>query len=190
MSYLSLPKNIIAAIFTGCFFLCSCENKLEEVEKYNKKDIAVEVGKNVILKYSIGGKKKAILTGAIMNRSQDTVPYVEFPNKIHVDFYDLRDSIESRLDAHYARYKETQSKVFLKDSVRVINVKGDTLYCDELYWDRSHTNAEFYTDKPVRIRTKNETIDGIGMVAQQDFKEWVITHPRGPLKVGATQFPN
>ena len=181
---------ISAALFTGCFFLYSCENKLEEVQKYNQKDIAVEVGKNVIIKYSIGGKKKAILTGPIMNRVQDTVPYVEFPNKIHVDFYDLRDSIESRLDAHYARYKETQSKVFLKDSVRVINIKGDTLYCNELYWDRSHTGVEFYTDKPVRIRTKTELINGIGMEASQDFKEHHIIQVTGILKVGASQFPN
>ena len=190
MSYLSLPKNTAVVIFTCLFFLCSCENKLEEVEKYNKKDIAVEVGKNVIIKYSIGGKKKAILTGAIMNRAQDTVPYVEFPNKIHVDFYDLKDSIESRLDAHYAKYKDAQSKVFLKDSVRVINVLGDTLFCDELYWDRAKTGHEFYTDKPVRIRTRTQIIDGIGMDASQDFKQYTILHPVGSVKVSNSQFPN
>lgn len=190
MNCIKAYKTLSAAILTGCFFLYSCENKLEEIEKYNKKDIAVEVGKNVIIKYSVGGNKKAVLTGAIMNRVQDTVPYVEFPNKLHVDFFDLRDSIESKLDANYARYKETQSKVYLKDSVRVINVKGDTLYCNELYWDRSRTGAEFYTDKPVRIRTKTEVINGIGMEARQDFKEYHIIQSTGSLKVGATQFPN
>ena len=124
-----------------------------------------------------------------MYRVQDTIPYVEFPKNIHVDFFDIRDSIDSKLDAKYARYKESQSKVFLKDSVRVINVKGDTLYCNELYWDRSHTGAEFYTDKPVRIRTRTEIIDGIGMEARQDFKEWYIIHPTGVIKVSGAQFP-
>jgi len=190
MNFKSKQDLILSALFTGCFFLCSCENNLEQVKSFNKKNVTVEVGKNVVIKYSVGGNKKAILTGAIMNRVQDTVPYVEFPNKIHVDFYNIQDSIESKLDAHYARYIETQSKVFLKDSVRVINIKGDTLYCDELYWDRSHKDAEFYTDKPVRIRTKTETLNGIGMVAQQDFKEWTIVHPTGVVKVGAAEFPN
>ena len=190
MKFNNLNKILFAAIFTGCIFVFGCENKLAEVEQFNKKDIAKEVGKNVIIKYSVGGKRKAVLTGAIMYRVQDTVPYVEFPKNIHVDFFDLRDSIESKLDAKYARYKETQSKVFLKDSVRVINIKGDTLYCDELYWDRSHTNTEFYTDKPVRIRTRTETINGIGMQARQDFKEYNIIQVTGIIKVGATQFPN
>ena len=41
--------------------------------------------------------------------------YIEFPKSIHVDFFDLADSIESKLDARYAMYIETKSKVFLKD---------------------------------------------------------------------------
>ena len=107
-------KNIqqLAALFTGCFFLYACENKIADIEKFNKKDIAVEQGKNVVIKYSINAKKKAILSGPVMNRVQDTVPYIEFPKNIHVDFFDAKDSIESKLDARFARYIETQSKVF------------------------------------------------------------------------------
>lgn len=182
--------TILAAVFIGCFFLYSCENTQSEIDSFNKKDIAVEVGKNVVIKYSVSGVKKAILTGPLMYRVQDTVPYIEFPKNIHVDFFGIRDSIDSKLDAKYARYKESQSKVFLKDSVRVINVKGDTLYCDELYWDRSRTGKEFYTDKPVRIRTRTETLNGIGMEARQDFKEYLIIHPTGIVSVPAAQFPN
>ena len=190
MFFKNIQTTIAAALLTGCFFLCACENKIADVQKFNKKDIAVEEGKNVVIKYSINAKKKAILSGPIMNRVQDTVPYIEFPKNIHVDFFDAKDSIESKLDAKFARYIETQSKVFLKDSVRVTNIKGDTLYCNELYWDRSRTGTEFYTDKPVRIRTKTEVIDGIGMEARQDFKEYHIIHPAGNIKVPAGQFPN
>jgi LPS export ABC transporter protein LptC len=190
MKYLSVQINTAAAIFTGCFFLFSCENRLSDVNPFNQKDIAREEGKNVVIKYSIGGKKKANLTGAIMYRVQDTLPYVEFPKSIHVDFFDLHDSIDSKLDAKYARYIESQSKVFLKDSVRVVNIKGDTLYCDELYWDRNRTGTEFYTDKPVRIRTRTQILDGIGMEARQDFKEYHIVQPTGIVQVPASQFPN
>lgn len=190
MKYKFEHITILAAVFSGCFFLCSCENKLADIAKFNQKDIAVEVGKNVIIKYSVAGKKKAILTGPVMYRVQDTVPYIEFPKNIHVDFFDIRDSVDSKLDAKYGRYKESQSKVFLKDSVRVLNIKGDTLYCDELYWDRSHTGNEFFTDKPVRIRTKKEIINGIGMEADQNFKEYHITQVTGIIKVQGSQFPN
>jgi len=190
MSPVDIKK--IAAFITGCFFLCACENDPRQISEFNAKKKGVEEAKKVVIHYSIAGKQRAILTSPLMYRVQDTVPYVEFPNTIHVDFYNEKnsDSIESKLDARYAKYKETQSLVFLRDSVRVINVKGDTLYCDELYWDIKKVGAEFYTDKPVRIRTRTEIINGIGMQARQDFKEYHIIHPIGSLKVRASEFPD
>ena len=180
----------IAAFTAGCFFLCSCENKLEDV-KSGSKSVGKDEAINVTIKYSIGGKKKAVLTSPLMYRVLNADNYVEFPKTIHVDFYnDGGDTLESRLDARYAKYEENQSKVFLKDSVKIINRTGDTLYCNELYWDRSKLNQEFYTDKPVRIRRKMEIIDGIGLDARQDFKEWHIIQVTGFLKVPGSQFPN
>ena len=180
----------MAAVLTGCFFLFGCENKLEDVNP-GPKSVGKDEAINVNIKYSIGGRKKAVLTSPLMYRVLNAENYVEFPNTIHVDFYnDAGDTLESRLDAHYAKYQESQSKVFLKDSVKVINRMGDTLYCNELYWDRSKLNQEFYTDKPVRIRRKMEIIDGIGLDARQDFKEWHIVQPTGFVKVPGSQFPN
>jgi LPS export ABC transporter protein LptC len=181
----------VAAFTAGCFFLFSCENKLEDVKNINSKSVGKDEAINVNIKYSIGGKKKAVLTSPLMYRVLNAENYVEFPKTIHVDFYnDAGDTLESRLDAHYAKYQENQSKVFLKDSVKVINRVGDTLYCNELYWDRSKTNQEFYTDKPVRIRRKMQIIDGIGLDARQDFKEWHIIQPIGFVKVPGSEFPN
>lgn len=184
--------KLLAALITGCFFLCSCENDINVIKQFNTKKTGVEEAKKVAVNYSIGGRRKALLTSPLMYRVQDTVPYVEFPNTIHVDFFNEKNSdvIDSKLDARYAKYKETQSIVFLKDSVRVINVLGDTLYCDELYWDVKKTGAEFYTEKPVRIRTRTQIINGIGMQARQDFKEYHIVQPTGIISVPASQFPN
>ncbi|UAY52103.1 LPS export ABC transporter periplasmic protein LptC [Ferruginibacter albus] len=182
--------KIFAAGFVGCFFLWSCENTETELREVNKKKASVEEGKDIFIKYSVSGKRKAYLSGPLMYRVQDTVSYIEFPKTVHVDFFGANDSLESKLDAHYAKYKDAESKVFLKDSVVVINIFGDTLHCNELYWDRNRPNMEFYTDKPVRIRTKTHIIDGIGMEARQDFKEWHIIQSTGFVKVPASQFPN
>ena len=75
----------IAALTAGCFFLLSCENKLEDVNPKSKsvgKDEAI----NVNIKYSIGGKKKAVLTSPLMYRVLNTENYVEFPKTIHAWF--------------------------------------------------------------------------------------------------------
>ena len=179
------------ALLMGCIFLSSCENDSEKVKNFNKKEIGIEEANDVVLNYTISGKAKAMLTSPLMYNVQDTIPYVEFPKTLHVDFYNDSQIIESKMNARYAKYKQYQSKVFLKDSVVVINIaRGDTLYCNELYWDRNRVGTEFYTDKPVKIRTKTEIIDGMGMESSQDFKNWRILHSVGRISVPASSFPN
>ncbi|MEP7255069.1 MAG: LPS export ABC transporter periplasmic protein LptC [Ferruginibacter sp.] len=170
--------------------LSSCGNSYKEVKDINSRGLGVEEIKNADINYTLGGKAKAKLLSPLMLRVQDNMPYVEFPNTLHVDFYNDTAGIDSRLDAHYGKYLELDSRVFLKDSVVVINVLGDTLYCTELWWDRNKTGNEFYTDKPVRIRRKMEVINGTGMQAAQDFKNWVILNPsQGLMKIPASEFP-
>ena len=127
-----LNKILSAVFITGCLFLSACENSTKEVTQLTDKSLGVEEARNVDINYSLGGKAKAKLLSPKMLRVQDTMPYVEFPKKLHVDFYNDSATVDSRLDANYGKYFESQSKVFLRDSVRVINVLGDTLYCDEL----------------------------------------------------------
>lgn len=190
MNKIKRYKNITAALLMGCFFLSACENDEKEIKKLSAKTLGVEEAKNIKINYSTGGNAKAILTSTLMLRVQDTVPYVEFPKDIHVDFYNDQQVVESKLTAHYAKYKESQSIVFLKDSVRVINMaKGDTLYCMELYWNRYKPGTEFYTDKPVRIRTKTQILNGVGMEASQNFKDFTILKSTGIIKVPASKFP-
>lgn len=190
MYHTSFHKIINAALILSCIFLLSCENDESKVRNLNSTKTGVEEAKTITLNYTIGGKTKAILTSPLMLNVQESIPYVEFPKTLHVDFYNDSAKIESKLNAHYGRYKQYQSIVYLKDSVVVINMeKGDTLICDELYWDRSKTGNEFYTDKPVRIRTKTQTINGKGMEASQDFKNWRITESVGTISVPASKFP-
>lgn len=177
----------------SCFFLItvlsSCGNSDTEISEFNKKSLGIEEIKNADINYTLGGKAKAKLLSPLMLRVQEVNPYVEFPKKLHVDFFNEDGTIDSRLDALYGKYYEQESKVFLKDSVKVINILGDTLYCDELWWDRNRKGSEFYTDKPVRIRRKLQIIDGIGMDASQDFKAWHIINPVGVINVPNSQFP-
>jgi hypothetical protein len=178
-----------AALITGCFFVSSCENSLEDINNITSKRNGVEVAKDVKILYSIGDVTKSKITAPLMLRHQEAVPYIEFTKTIHADFFDDSLRVESKMDAHYAKYLETESKVFLKDSVVVMNTKGDTLYCNELYWDRRRTGEEFYTDKPVRIRTPTEILDGDGLDAPQDFHNWHLINGRGIVRVSSSEFP-
>ena len=191
MTFKKVYIKLSAVFITGCIFLLACENSQKEIDNLTKKKLGVEEAVKVDINYTMAGKTKAKLQSPLMLRVQDTLPYVEFPKKLHVDFYNDSSIIESILDAKYAKYIESQSKILLKDSVRFIGLKnGDTLYCDELYWDRSRTTYQFYTDKPVQIRTKMQIINGTGFETSQDFKDKHVINPTNSfIKVPASQFP-
>ncbi|MEO9211211.1 MAG: LPS export ABC transporter periplasmic protein LptC [Ginsengibacter sp.] len=183
-------KFLKTAFILSCFFMASCENSLEEINQFSKnKNAGVEEAKDIVIIYTTGQKTSAKLSAPLMLRYQTTIPYIEFTKTVHADFFDDSLRVESQLSAHYAKYIESESKVFLKDSVVVFNTKGDTLYCNELYWDRNRVGQEFYTDKPVRIRTATHIIDGEGLDAPQDFKSWHIINGKGFVRVPASEFP-
>ena len=183
--------KITAAFISGCFFLPACENSTADIDNLTAKKLGIEEAIKVEVNYTLAGKAKAKLLSPLMLRVQDTMPYVEFPKTIHVDFYNDSSKIESILDARYAKYIESQSKILLRDSVRFIGLKnGDTLYCNELYWDRNRPTYQFYTDKPVQIRTKMQFQNGIGFETSQDFKNKVLYKVTNSfIRVPSSQFP-
>jgi|SRR5579859_316099 len=132
---------------------------------------------------------KGKLTAPYMLRYQlADSPYAEFPRTLHVDFYNDSAKTESQLDAHYGKYLQNQEKVYLRDSVVVKNLqKGDTLRCQELWWD-SHTE-KFYTDKPVRIYTPDKILYGTGMEADQNFRWYTITKLTGTVLTAGNSIP-
>jgi LPS export ABC transporter protein LptC len=157
-----------------------CENNEKDLPQFRKKQVSVDEGKQITAYMSEDAHVKAKLTAPFMRRSEMDSAYIEFPNSLHVDFYNDTMAIESQMDALYGKWKELEDKVFLKDSVVVKNIlKGDTLRCKELWWDKKA--EKFYTDKPVRIYKRGGTvIYGTGFEAPQDFSGYTIFHITGP----------
>ena len=182
-------RNILlmAALLSGCFFIWGCENDEAKIDELVEKKIGVEEGINIQSYMSQDGKMKGKLTSPYMLRYQVDSPYIEFPKKLHVDFYNDSLLIESVLDANYAKYKEGDRKVYLKDSIVVINkLQGDTLKTDELWWDQN--KQIIYTDRDVEIRQKGRTIFGKGLTAAQNFSEYTIFKTYGTVLTSGSDF--
>jgi LPS export ABC transporter protein LptC len=175
-----------SALFALLFF-SSCENDPKEIENWTKKTELREEAKTIESYLSQSGVMKAKLIAPLMYRYQRDTVFTEFPNTLHVDFYDDSVRVESWLTAKYGIYYDNLNKVFLRDSVVVINKEGDTLRTPELWWDQNM--QKFYTTKPSRIDGKDKHIycrDGID--APQDMKVFTCHFPTGPfnLKEGMT----
>jgi len=168
-------------------FFSSCENDPKEIENWTKRTELREEAKTIESYLSQSGVMKAKLTAPLMYRYQRDTVFTEFPNTLNVEFYDDSVRVESWLTAKYGIYYDNLNKVFLRDSVVVINKEGDTLRTPELWWDQNM--QKFYTTKPSRIDGKDKHIycrDGID--APQDMKVFTCHFPTGPfnLKEGIT----
>ncbi|MCW3088927.1 MAG: lptC, partial [Sediminibacterium sp.] len=164
-----------AAVLAGCFFMSACENDVNIVRELGKRKTSVEEGRDIQTYLSMNGRMKAKLTAPLLLRYQgDSAKKAEFPNSLHVDFYNDSMKIESQLNARYGRYLENENKVFLRDHVVAFNIKGDTLFCKEMYWDQNL--GQFYTDKEVTIsqRSPQKRFNGIGMKCNQDLTDLTL----------------
>jgi LPS export ABC transporter protein LptC len=177
-----ITKYLLLISYFSCLSFCfiSCENNMNKLPAYRKKQIGVSEGRQIESYYSQGAKVKAKLTAPVMLRYETDSSYTEFPKSLHVDFYNDTMRVESRVDALYGKYYQYEHRVFLRDSVVVKNIiKGDTLHSNELWWDQN--TEKFYTDKPVRINTKDKILYGTGLEAAQNFSWYVLKQPTGIL---------
>ena len=188
----SLHTNLFytAALIIGCCFVLSCENTETDIKKWTDRAVLKEEAIEVESFLSTDGKMKAKLTAPLMERvtTPDTI-YVEFPNTLHVDFYeDSTNKIQTILDSRYGKYFENQGKVYLRDSVVVITMKGDTLRSPDLWWDQN--KKLFYTDKFATYKGVGKTIyGGKGLVATQDLNSVIFNQPTGTVQVSESGFP-
>lgn len=171
--------KIAVACISSCFFMASCENDVDAVKALGARVGGIDVGKDVAIFVSNDGKLGAKLTAPLMNRYLvDSSKMIEFPNSIHVDFYKDIDQIESQLSAKYAKYKETENLVFLKEDVIIFNTLGDTLWCKEMYWDQNL--GKFYTEQDVVVKQHSPLakIYGKGLEANQNLTDIRIFKPQ------------
>ncbi len=171
--------KIAVACISSCFFMASCENDVDAVKALGARVGGIDVGKDVAIFVSNDGKLGAKLTAPLMNRYLvDSSKMIEFPNSIHVDFFKDIDQIESQLSAKYAKYKETENLVFLKEDVIIFNTLGDTLWCKEMYWDQNL--GKFYTEQDVVVKQHSPLakIYGKGLEANQNLTDIRIFKPQ------------
>ena len=179
---------IANGLWLTAFLFSSCENDEKVIKDLTEKKVMKEEAIKIEGYLSQDGKMKAKLKAPLMLRVNADTLYVEFPNTLHVDFYDDSANIETRLDSRYGKYFENLGKVYLRDSVTVITVKGDTLRSPDLWWDQN--TKLFYTDKYAVYTGIGKVIHGgKGLVATQDLNSIIFNEPTGTIQTSQNGFP-
>jgi LPS export ABC transporter protein LptC len=154
----------------------------------NRVRVGEDHGEDVTILYSVGGKVKARLFAHTFIRSEAAnPPYTEMKDGLKVEFFNDSAIVKSTLTAHYGRWYERESNILLRDSVRIVNDKGEQLETKELVWNQRL--QKFFTEKRVRIITPTQVLNGTGMEASQDFSNYQIRNLTGSVQVQKSQLP-
>jgi len=146
-------------------------------------------GEDVTILYSKDGHVSARLFGHTFIRAESAnPPYSEMRDGMKVEFFDDSLNIVNTLTAGYARWYERENNILLRDSVHIVSSKGEQLMTSELVWNQKI--QKFFTEKPVRIITATQVLNGTGMEASQDFSTYQIRNLTGEVQVEKSQMPD
>jgi LPS export ABC transporter protein LptC len=137
----------------------------------------------VTLFYSDNAKVKAILKAKELIRdASPEITYTDIKKGLKVEFLNDSQKVESTLTAINARIYDIEGNVIVRDSVKLINKKGEILKTEELVWNQKLD--KFYTDKKVFIETTpGQVMHGDGLEANADFSWYKINNLKGVITV-------
>jgi LPS export ABC transporter protein LptC len=186
--YLSCTRGIASGILLS-LSLAACTNSIKEINDLTGKGNAGEDhGKDVTILYSKMGKMQVRMFAHTFIRIYNTTgPYTEMKDGLKVEFFSDSATVKNTLTARYARWYEKQNNVLIRDSVCILNDKGERLETQELVWNQQLD--KFFTEKPVKITTPTQVLYGTGMEAAQDFSTYQIHNLTGQVKVQKSQMP-
>lgn len=168
--------------FATLLLISSCKNTDDELKLVvARANINIEKGKHVEINYSDKGVVKIKAIAPTATRFNREKPYFEFSDGIKILFFSEARDTESTLTAKYATAYENSHSMTARDSVVVINKKGEILNTDELIWDEQR--KIIYSNSFVKITTLDEIIYGKGMTANENFTDYVIKNITGKIKV-------
>lgn len=188
-------RTVLPLAFSGivCVFsvsLSACKNDPQKIDELvNKLSMQEDQADDVTIIYSERGKSKIRMYATEFVRNEVAKPpYVDMRKGLRVEFFeDTSNRIESTLTALYARWYEEKGNVLIRDSVVVVNKKGETLRTEELIWNQNI--RKFYTEKFVRITTADQIMFGDGLEANEDFSWYRIKNPKGVVRVDKEEVP-
>lgn len=169
--------------------MSACVTDIEKVNAITQEvQTSIERATDVEILYSDSAQLKVKVSGPTMLRYIDRDnPKEEFPDGVHVEFFNEKGRVISWLDADYAIRNSKESNIITRQNVNLYNSDNEKLETWELIWDEKDDRV--YTDRFVMISQpeKGDTSYGYGFEAQNDFTRFEIKKNSGKMNVSELQ---
>jgi LPS export ABC transporter protein LptC len=161
--------------------LWGCERAKSEVKAKVKYEGPIVVFGQVRTLYSENAlpKIKILADEQLVFQNGD----VKYPKGMNISMYNQYGVKTTTLQGDSGKYDKIKQFYEAYGNVVVTNhEEQQTLYTTQLAWDQP--KREIKTDKPVRIITLYERLEGVGLVSDEAFKRYRIYKPTGVFPLG------
>lgn len=109
-------------------------------------------------------------------------PFADFPQGLKFKMFGAHgQTTKTRIRCNNAKFYKDRNLWELNNDVEAVTEKGDILSTEQLFWDaKEHT---IYSEKFVKITTKNQVITGYGFESDEKLSKYEIKHPGGEIEV-------
>lgn len=185
-----LTRTMLPGILLSATLVAGCKNDPKEINALVGKGTQQEdKAEDVTILYSDNGHlKMRLYAKEFVKNDVAKPPFTEMRRGLKVEFYGADSmKVESTLTARYARYYEKQNNILIRDSIVIVNKKGEKLNTEELVWNQSA--KKLFTEKFVKITTPTQVMYGDGLEANEDFTWYRILNPKGIVAVDKKEIP-
>jgi lipopolysaccharide export system protein LptC len=169
--------SMVTVLTVTLFF--SCKNNFKEIQNIGALVSGpLTIAENINTKYTDSGKLKShLLSSKMLDYTNREFAFYEFPEGINLTMYDEEN--KSNVVADYAILYNETDLIDLQGNVVLTTHNKDTLYADQLFYDQK--TEWLFTNLPVRFRTKNEIINGVGFDSNKDFTQAQVLEVSGRI---------
>lgn len=181
MDYITF-KDYKSIVWFFLMMLFSCQSNFDDVQKIGVKSGApLTIASNIDTEQTELGRLTTHLKSPLMNDfTNREMPYFEFPNGLYMVLFDEQNN-ENHISADYGIAYNSTNLIDLRGDVKVATHTKDTLFAEQLYYDRSLN--WIFTDLPVVFRTANEKISGTGFDSDKAFERARVLKVTGTITV-------
>ena len=160
-------RNIVFFCLLLCFY--NCKNNLSEIRELGNSDSPITSAKNLKSVYTDSGLVSSKLQSSkMLNFSNLDFPYFEFPESVKITFFDKNKNYNTITADYLISYNNTDL-VDMRNNVVIITSSNDTLFTDQLYYNKSQ--QWLFTNFPFRYKSFDKDISGVGFDSNIDFSQ-------------------
>ena len=169
---------LILLAFVFIFYACAPNNP-EDIKAFTDKEDYPTISfkdLNAIATDS-GRLKYRLVSPEVLQFDSKEEPTTNFPKGLHYYVYNVNKEIESQIKCNFAIYFQDQELWELRNDVEIINISGNVVNTELLYWDTNQ--KRIYSDEFVKITTNEDVITGYGFETDEDISVYSIKKASG-----------